>query len=161
MGDKNPDHLAADTPDPGDSYGSEVHNLAPGISDLGIPDGFEEDKLVTDMPVPGSSGVSEADSLGVHNHAPGSDVCEDGLGDDIPVLCSFAVFEEDSLAAHTPVLCSFAVFDEDSLAAHTPVPGGSGMVEADKLVAHIPVVLPDKFVVGNLDLLHDKLGEVD
>jgi hypothetical protein len=35
------------------------------------------------------------------------------------------------------------------------------MVEADKLVAHIPVVLPDKFVVENLDLLHDKLGEVD
>ncbi len=120
-----------------------MDNLAPGISDLGIPDGFEEDKLVTDMPVPGSSGVSEADSLEVHNHAPSSDVSEDGLGDDIHVLRNFAVFEEDSLAAHTPV------------------PSGSGMVEADKLVAHIPVILPDKFVVGNLDLLHDKLGEVD
>jgi hypothetical protein len=61
VGDKNPDHLAADTPDPDESYGSEVDNLAPGISDLGIPDGFEEDKLVTDMPFPRSPGVSEAE----------------------------------------------------------------------------------------------------
>ncbi len=114
-----------------------MDNLAPGISDLGIPDRFEEDKLVSDMLVPGSSCVSGADSLEVHNHAPGSDVSKDGLGDDIPVMCSFVVFEEDSLPAHTPVLCSFAVFEEDSLTAHTPVPGGSGMVEADKLVAHI------------------------
>ncbi len=138
-----------------------MDNLAPGISNFAILDRFEEDKLVTDMPVPGSSGVSGADSLEVHNHAPGSDVSEDGLGDDIPVLCSFVVFEEDSLAAHAPVLCSFAVFEEDSLTAHTPVPGGSGMVEADKLVAHIHVILPDKFIVGNLYLLHDKLGVVD
>jgi hypothetical protein len=35
------------------------------------------------------------------------------------------------------------------------------MVEADKLVAHIHVILPDKFIVGNLYLLHDKLGVVD